>query len=77
MKKYFVRWAIVDYYGYTAEEDKFTWFETIEEVEAFLADQEERNGRYFRARKIAKGDYARFQKLEALRAEVKKLEEEF
>jgi hypothetical protein len=77
MKKFFVRWAITDYYGYTTEEDKFNWYETKEEAEAFIADQKYRNGGYFKVRNFAEGDYARFQKREALRAEMEALKAEF
>jgi hypothetical protein len=76
MKKFYVKWAFVDEYGWPRE-DRFNWFETKEEAVAFFADQKARNGGYVKAEKIAEGDYARFQRMEALRAELEELEEEF
>lgn len=76
MKKFFVKWAFVDDWGWPREA-RFNWFETKEEAEAFYADLRKRNGAHVKAEKIAEGDYARFQKMEALRAELEELEEEF
>ena len=78
MKKIFVKWDYNDEYGYAKEANaSFKWFDTMEEANAFVANEKESNGGYFRLWKIAEGDFEEYEKMVALRKALKELEKKF
>ena len=76
MKKIYVKWAYTDDYGYPRGE-RFEWFETMEEAEAFKAEMKKGNGGYFYVYKTAEGDYAEFERMLELAKELAELREKF
>ena len=78
MKKFYVIWGFTDDYGRVYENDaKFTWFETQEQADEFIAQQRKGNGGYFKLWKVAKGDFEKFVRIHELMQEIEKLKKDF
>jgi hypothetical protein len=78
MKKIYVKWGFTDDYGRAYPEDAhFDWFETQEQADAFIEKKKQGNGGYFKLWKVAEGDFAKYQLMNELVAEVAKLKKEF
>ena len=76
MKKIYVKWAFTDDYGYP-QGARFEWFDTMKEAEEFKAKQREGNGGYFYVYKTTEGDYAEYERMNALAKELAELREKF
>lgn len=76
MKKFFVKWTFTDDYGRPIGE-RYEWFETEAEAEAWKVDMKKKNGGYFYEYKTAEGDFAEFERMNTLIEEVKRLKAQF
>ena len=78
MKKIYVKWGFTDDYGRAYKEDAhFDWFETQEQADEFIAQKRKGNGGYFKLRKVAEVDYAKYLRMHELLVEVENLKKEF
>ena len=76
MKKVFVKWAFTDDYGYPKGE-RYAWFDTMEEAEAFKIEQRKGNGGYFYVYKTAEGNFEEYARMLKLEEELATLKEKF
>ena len=76
MKKIFVKWAFTDDYG-CPQEENYQWFNNEAEAEAWKTKMKKGNGSYFYVYKTAEGDFAEFERMNALMAEVARLKAQF
>lgn len=79
MKRYFVEWDYASMSGPDPKYGTFEWFETEEEMEAWVEKKEKGNGGYFILFRKGLGDYAKYEQIVKLNKEnwemSKKIEE--
>ena len=75
--KYFVEWTYTDEYGRVfGTTGEYNWFDTEEEMEAWIARKIKGNGGYFHMFRKGLGKYENWERMLELWAKMKEMKEE-
>lgn len=74
--KYFVEWGYTDDYGRHGEMGTFEWFDTEEEMEAWIARKYSGNGGYFHLFRKGVGDRAKYDRMKELYKKIAEMKAE-
>lgn len=74
--KYFVEWGYTDDYGRHDETGTFEWFDTEEEMEAWIARKYRGNGGYFHLFRKGAGDRAKYDRMKELYKKIAEMKAE-
>lgn len=67
--KFYAKWRWIEY----EREINYSWFETLEEVEAWETEMLKGNGYYFEVLKIAEGNYNKYLEMIEIEKKLKEL----